>query len=137
MIFFVMVFVSYYGNKLDTSSIRCNVCHSPSNYYLLAKLLIKAQNALSSLQQKKALVRVFGQLPPNKVRVRIRVGEQFSSRAIIVEPLVRCDSYSPKILQFEFSFFFFFFYLSFYFYFISNFLNCNTDLNNLCKKFYF
>ena len=116
-----MVFVSYYGNKLDTSSIRCNVCHSPSNYYLLAKLLIKAQNAVSSLQQKKALVRVFGQLRPNKVRVRIRVGEQFYSRAIIVEPLVRCDSYSPK---YNLNFLFFFFYLSFYFYFISNFLNC-------------
>ena len=62
---------------------------------------MKAQNAVCLSKQKKALVRVSGHLPPN--RVRVRVGEQFSSGAIILEPLVRNDSYSPKILKLEFS----------------------------------
>ena len=37
---------------------------------------MKAENAVSSSQQKKTLVRVSGQLPTNRVRfsVRIRVG---------------------------------------------------------------
>ena len=64
---------------------------------------MKAQNAVCSSKQKKALVRVSGQLPPTRVRVRARVGEQVSSGAIILEPLVRNDSYLPKILQLKFS----------------------------------
>ena len=64
---------------------------------------MKAQNAVCSSKQKKALVRVSGQLPPTRVRVRVRVGEQVSSGAIILEPLVRNDSYLPKILQLKFS----------------------------------
>ena len=64
---------------------------------------MKAQNAVCSSKQKKALVRVSGQLPPTRVRVRVRVGEQFSSGVIILEPIVRNDRYSQKILELKFS----------------------------------
>ena len=68
---------------------------------------------------KKLLRKSAKKIASNRVRARIRVGEQFSSGAIIAEPLVRNHSYSPKILQ------------------LLNFLNCNTDLSNFCKNFYF
>ena len=64
---------------------------------------MKAQNAVCSSKQKKALVRVSGQLSPTRIRVRVRIGEQVSSGAIILEPLIRNDSYLPKILQLKFS----------------------------------
>ena len=66
---------------------------------------MKAENAVSSSQQKKTLVRVSGQLPTNRVRfsVRIRVGSTIFLGEIMLELLVRYDSYSPKILQLKFS----------------------------------
>ena len=53
--FLVTVFVLYSRNNCDTFSIRCNVCHFTFHYYLLAKLLTKAQNTISISQQKKHL----------------------------------------------------------------------------------